>query len=53
MVAIAEKINTNAGSATKYEENHQTTRIIQWLGGERAGRFEKNIQIDQLPIQFS
>jgi len=44
MVAIAEKINGNrsgGGTTTtiKQEENHQTARIIQWLGGERAGMF--------------
>jgi hypothetical protein len=41
MVAIADKINgsRNGGgtSAIKHEQNHQTARIIQWLGGERAG----------------
>ena len=40
MVAVAEKIN-NSGSGTstvKHEQNHQTARIIQWLGGERAGK---------------
>ncbi len=42
MVGIFEKINHSGGGTTiKQEENHQTARIIQWLGGERAGRFEK------------
>ncbi|CAF1043874.1 unnamed protein product [Adineta steineri] len=43
MVAIADKINggraSNVGGCTskiKPEQNHQTARIIQWLGGERA-----------------
>lgn len=38
MVAIADKINGSGGTSTiKQEQNHQTARIIQWLGGERAG----------------
>lgn len=43
MVAIAEKSNAAAAvgdsRARKVndEQNHQTARIIQWLGGERAG----------------
>jgi hypothetical protein len=38
MVAIADKINGSCGTSTiKQEQNHQTARIIQWLGGERAG----------------
>jgi hypothetical protein len=42
MVAIADKINNSGGtSKMKQEENHQTARIIQWLGGERAGMFKK------------
>jgi hypothetical protein len=41
MVAIAEKINSSAGTAIKQEHNHQTARIIQWLGGERAGTFNE------------
>jgi hypothetical protein len=41
MVAIAEKINSSAGTAIKQEHNHQTARIIQWLGGERAGTFNQ------------
>ncbi|UJR26794.1 hypothetical protein I4U23_008107 [Adineta vaga] len=39
MVAIADKINTSNHGGTnkiKEEHNHQTARIIQWLGGERA-----------------
>jgi hypothetical protein len=43
MVAITDKINgcRNGGgtSIIKHEHNHQTARIIQWLGGERAGVF--------------
>lgn len=40
MVAITDKINGSGGTSTiKHEENHQTARIIQWLGGERAGMF--------------
>jgi len=40
MVAIADKINNSGGTSTiKQEQNHQTARIIQWLGGERAGTF--------------
>ncbi len=42
MVGIFEKINHSGGGTTiKQEENHQTARIIQWLGGERAGIFEE------------
>ncbi len=42
MVAITEKINGSSSSTTmKQEQNHQTARIIQWLGGERAGVFLK------------
>ena len=42
MVGIADKINGYRGgnacaSTIKQEDNHQTARIIQWLGGERAG----------------
>ena len=37
MVAITEKIN-NEGS-TSPDHHQQTARIIQWLGGERAGLF--------------
>jgi hypothetical protein len=33
MVAIADTSTMNR------EQNHQTARIIQWLGGERAGGF--------------
>ncbi|CAF1043236.1 unnamed protein product [Rotaria sp. Silwood1] len=44
MVAIIDKINGNRSNVgrndhsnrIKQEDNHQTTRIIQWLGGERA-----------------
>ncbi|CAF3038028.1 unnamed protein product [Rotaria sp. Silwood2] len=44
MVAIVDKINGNRSNVgcsnhtnrIKQEDNHQTTRIIQWLGGERA-----------------
>jgi hypothetical protein len=40
MVAIADKMNGSGGTSTmKQEKNHQTARIIQWLGGERAGMF--------------
>ena len=31
--------NDGGTSAIKHEEHHQTARIIQWLGGERAGRY--------------
>ena len=45
MVAIAEKINSSAGTPIKQEHNHhhhhQTARIIQWLGGERAGKLNR------------
>jgi hypothetical protein len=37
MVAIADKMNGGGGGTVKHEQNHQTVRIIQWLGGERAG----------------
>lgn len=40
MVAIADKINSNSHHGTKKlkeEHNPQAARIIQWLGGERAG----------------
>jgi hypothetical protein len=38
MVAIAEKINGSIDTSTmKQDTHHQTARIIQWLGGERAG----------------
>ncbi|CAF0963296.1 unnamed protein product [Rotaria sordida] len=44
MVAIVDKINGNRSNVScsddtnriKQEDHHQTTRIIQWLGGERA-----------------
>lgn len=45
MVAIVDKINGNRSSVHgganvfKPDDNHQTARIIQWLGGERAGIF--------------
>jgi hypothetical protein len=53
MVAIAEKINSSAGTAIKQEHNHQTARIIQWLGGERAGRLNKRKRIYSIDIHFS
>ncbi len=46
MVAIAEKINSSTGTPIKQEYNHhQTARIIQWLGGERAGKLNKTDSI--------
>jgi len=59
MVAIAEKINSSAGTAIKQEHNHQTARIIQWLGGERAGTFNRKkkgrnlFSSDSFDIHFS
>lgn len=50
MVAIVDKINghhrhnggrrsvSNVANTIKQEDTHQTARIIQWLGGERAGK---------------
>lgn len=41
MVAIVDKINGDGGTNTmKQGVHHPTERIIQWLGGERAGTFE-------------
>jgi len=51
MVAIAEKSNAAATASDgrsqkmKEEHNHQTARIIQWLGGERAGTVPKHKSI--------
>lgn len=36
MVAITEKLNTSTTTPIKQDQYHQTARIIQWLGGERA-----------------
>lgn len=40
MVAISEKLNTSTTIPAK-QEHPQTARIIQWLGGERAGERER------------
>lgn len=39
MVAITDSIKDNTPCRTMKQDNiHQTARIIQWLGGERAGK---------------
>lgn len=38
MVVRTEKIVGTPIKQETYHHHHQTARIIQWLGGERAGR---------------